>query len=173
MSTKKTVEKAEAKTGVEATPGKPTAKPAAAKKAEKPAEPKVEKVEKVEKVAEPKAEKVEKPVAEAPVAKKAPAKKAPVAAKKEKAQALTDVDKKDVIAKFGKNPQDTGSAAVQIALLTKRINELTNHLKEHKQDKHSRRGLMKLVGQRRGLLNYLEKTDLELFRSLKKELEIR
>ena len=108
----------------------------------------------------------------APKAKKAPAKKA-APAKKEKAQALLDVEKIDVVKMFGKTDVDTGSPAVQIALLTKRINSLTEHLKSHKQDKHSRRGLLKMVGQRRGLLNYLEKTDLELFREIKKRLEIR
>jgi len=122
--------------------------------------------------AKPKAEVAEKKVTEKkPVAKKAPVKSA--APKKEKAQALLDVEIADIVKLYGKTPTDTGSAAVQIALITKRINHLTEHLKTHKQDKHSRRGLMKLVGQRRGLLNYLEKTDLELFRKIKKELEIR
>ena len=114
-------------------------------------------------------EKVAEPKAKAP----AKGKTATVAVKKEKAQALLDVQKAQVVKLYGKTPTDTGSAAVQIALITKRINHLTEHLKTHKQDKHSRRGLMKLVGQRRGLLNYLEKTDLELFRKIKKELEIR
>ena len=110
-------------------------------------------------------------------AKKAPAKpaqKGKVAApKKEKAQALLDVDKAQVVKLYGKTPTDTGSAAVQIALLTKRINHLTEHLKTHKQDKHSRRGLMQMVGQRKALLNYLEKTNLEEFRELKKKLGLR
>jgi len=105
--------------------------------------------------------------------KATPKKKPAAPVKKEKATALLNVEKKDVVTQFGKNAEDTGSAAVQIALITKRINHLTEHLKTHKQDKHSRRGLMKLVGQRRGLLNYLEKTDLELFRKIKKDLDIR
>ena len=85
-----------------------------------------------------------------------------------------DKQKKDeIIKKHAKKEGDTGSPAVQIALLTERINHLTEHLKVHKQDKHSRRGLMKMVGQRKGLLNYLEKTNLEEFRELKKKLGIR
>jgi len=78
-----------------------------------------------------------------------------------------------IIKAYGKKEGDTGSPAVQIALLTERINQLTEHLQVHKQDKHSRRGLMKMVGQRKGLLDYLETTDLELFRELKKKLGIR
>ncbi|MCL2850845.1 MAG: 30S ribosomal protein S15 [Firmicutes bacterium] len=78
-----------------------------------------------------------------------------------------------IVAEFGKAPTDTGSPEVQIALLTARINHLTEHLKIHKQDKHSRRGLMKMVGQRRGLLVYLENKDIESFRTLKTKLGIR
>ena len=68
---------------------------------------------------------------------------------------------------------DTGSPEVQIAILTKRINDLTEHLKFHKKDHHSRRGLLKMVGQRRGLLNYLMKKDIERYRELIKKLGIR
>ena len=81
--------------------------------------------------------------------------------------------KKDIIAKFQRKEGDTGSTEVQIALLSERIKHLTEHLKVHTKDNHTRRGLLKLVGQRKGLLRYLEKTDLEKFRSLKQELGIR
>ena len=81
--------------------------------------------------------------------------------------------KKEIIAKFQRKEGDTGSTEVQIALLTERIKHLTEHLKVHKNDNHTRRGLLKLVGKRKGLLRYLEKTDLEKFRSLKQELGIR
>jgi len=85
-----------------------------------------------------------------------------------------DKQKKDkIIKEHQKKEGDTGSPAVQIALLTERINHLTEHLRTHKQDKHSRRGLMQMVGQRKALLNYLEKTNLEEFRELKKKLGIR
>ena len=83
------------------------------------------------------------------------------------------MDKQKIIAEHRRAEGDTGSPAVQIALLTERIRELTAHLKVHKQDKHSRRGLMQLVGQRKALLNYMQKTDLEGFRELKKKLGIR
>ncbi|MBR1925298.1 MAG: 30S ribosomal protein S15 [Clostridia bacterium] len=82
-------------------------------------------------------------------------------------------NKQDVISKFQRKEGDTGSPEVQIALLTNRIRHLTEHLKVHKKDNHTRRGLLKLVGKRKGLLRYLEKTDLEKFRSLKQELGIR
>lgn len=81
--------------------------------------------------------------------------------------------KADIIKVHQKKEGDTGSAAVQIALLTERINHLTEHLRVHKQDKHSRRGLMQMVGQRKALLNYLEQANLEEFRELKKKLGIR
>lgn len=81
--------------------------------------------------------------------------------------------KKEIIEKHQKAPNDTGSPAVQIALLTERINNLTEHLKANVQDKHSRRGLMQMVSQRKALLRYMEKTDLEAYRALKKELGIR
>ena len=81
--------------------------------------------------------------------------------------------KADTIVRFGKNGQDTGSAEVQIALCTERINELTEHLRSHAKDHHSRRGLLMLVGKRRRMLRYLEKTDLERYRALVKELGLR
>lgn len=86
---------------------------------------------------------------------------------------LTVDQKKEIIAKFGKNEQDTGSPAVQIALLTKRIEELNAHLAVHKKDHHSRRGLLKLVGQRKNLLRYLMEQDIEAYRGLIAELGIR
>lgn len=81
--------------------------------------------------------------------------------------------KAEIIAEFGKNPQDTGSPEVQIALLTERIRELTEHLKTHGKDHHSRRGLFMLVGQRRGLLDYVKKNDIEAYRNLIERLGIR
>lgn len=81
--------------------------------------------------------------------------------------------KQEIIAKFGRTPNDTGSPEVQIALLTARINELTAHLKENQNDHHSRRGLLKMVGQRRGLLAYLKKTDIERYRTLIERLGLR
>ena len=78
-----------------------------------------------------------------------------------------------IIAEYGRKPGDTGSPEVQIAILTARIPELTDHLKEDKKDHHSRRGLLKMVGQRRGLLDYLKKTDLEGYRTLIEKLGIR
>ncbi len=83
------------------------------------------------------------------------------------------MNKQEIIAKFARKEGDTGSTEVQIALLTARISALTEHLKNHPKDNHTRRGLLKLVGKRKGLLNYLEKTDLEKFRALKNELGIR
>ena len=83
-------------------------------------------------------------------------------------------DKKtSIIAEYGRTPGDTGSPEVQVAILTARINELTEHLKVHKKDHHSRRGLLKMVGQRRGLLAYLKKTDIERYRALIEKLGIR
>ena len=81
--------------------------------------------------------------------------------------------KAEIVAEFGKNPQDTGSPEVQIALLTERIRELTEHLKVHQKDHHSRRGLFMLVGQRRGLLDYVKKNDIEAYRALIDKLGIR
>ncbi|APF19237.1 30S ribosomal protein S15 [Caldithrix abyssi] len=87
--------------------------------------------------------------------------------------ALTKDDKSNIITKFGESAQDTGKTEVQIALLTARINYLTDHLRTHKKDHHSRRGLLKLVGQRRRLLNYLIKKDINRYRKVIKELGIR
>ena len=86
---------------------------------------------------------------------------------------LAKDQKSAIIAEYGKTPTDTGSPEVQIALLTTRINELNEHLKVHAKDHHSRRGLLKMVGQRRGLLDYLKKTDLEGYRALIEKLGIR
>ena len=86
----------------------------------------------------------------------------------------TDAEtKKKIIAEYGQGEGDTGSPEVQIALLTHRIKHLTEHLKTHKHDHHSRRGLMLLVGQRRRLLNYVAKTDIERYRSLIERLGLR
>jgi small subunit ribosomal protein S15 len=81
--------------------------------------------------------------------------------------------KKQIIAEYGASEGDTGSAEVQIALLSKRIADLTEHLKTHKHDHHSRRGLLLLVGQRRRLLNYLTKTDINRYRSIIERLGLR
>ena len=81
--------------------------------------------------------------------------------------------KQEIIEKFQRHEGDTGSPEVQIALLTERINHLNEHLKEHKNDHHSRRGLLKMVGQRRGLLNYLKETDIERYRNILNELNLR
>jgi len=83
------------------------------------------------------------------------------------------MNKQEIIAKYGRKEGDTGSPEVQIALLSDRISHLTEHLTAHPKDNHTRRGLLKLVGKRRGLLKYLEKTDIERFRKLKEELGIR
>lgn len=82
-------------------------------------------------------------------------------------------DKKAVVAKYGRNEADTGSPEVQVALLTARINHLTEHLREHKKDHHSRRGLLKMVGQRKGLLNYIKAKDVVKYRELINELGLR
>ena len=87
--------------------------------------------------------------------------------------ALTAEEKQEIVTQFGKSDADTGATEVQIALLTRRINHLTEHLREHKHDHHSRRGLLMLVGQRRRLLNYFQKKDLEGYRSLIRELGLR
>ncbi|HEY8487144.1 MAG TPA: 30S ribosomal protein S15 [Limnochordales bacterium] len=87
--------------------------------------------------------------------------------------ALTREAKQSLIRDFQRHEGDTGSPEVQIALLTHRINELTEHLKVHRKDFHSRRGLYKLIGQRRGLLNYLERTDIERYRQLVERLGLR
>jgi small subunit ribosomal protein S15 len=82
-------------------------------------------------------------------------------------------EKQEIIAKFARAEGDTGSPEVQVALLTKRIAHLTEHLKDHKHDHHSRRGLLMLVGQRRRLLNYLRDKDIDRYRALISELELR
>ena len=76
------------------------------------------------------------------------------------------MEKNEIIAKFATHEGDTGSPEVQIALLTQRINHLNEHLKQHKQDNHSRRGLLKMVGKRRGLLDYLKAKDIERYRAI-------
>ena len=86
---------------------------------------------------------------------------------------MTTERKAEIIKEYGRTPNDTGSPAVQVALLTERINVLTEHLKENKKDHHSRRGLLKMVGKRRGLLDYLKKNDLEGYRALIAKLGIR
>lgn len=86
---------------------------------------------------------------------------------------LTAEQKKEVIEQYATHPGDTGSPEVQIAILTKRIVILTEHLKEHKKDHHSRRGLLKMVGQRRNMLDYLRRTDVERYRTLGARLGLR
>jgi small subunit ribosomal protein S15 len=86
---------------------------------------------------------------------------------------LTKEKKTEVIGKFASHEGDTGSPEVQVALLTARINDLTEHLRTHRKDHHSRRGLLMLVGQRRRLLNYLNRQDVERYRSLVQELGLR
>lgn len=81
--------------------------------------------------------------------------------------------KNEIIEKYKMHEGDTGSPEVQIAILTQRINELNEHLKVHKNDNHSRRGLLKMVGKRRGLLNYLTKVDIERYRSIVSKLGLR
>ena len=86
---------------------------------------------------------------------------------------LTKEEKQEVITKFGASDKDTGSTDVQIALITKRINFLTEHFKQHKKDHNSRRGLLKLVGQRRKLLKYLKRVNLEKYRNILEQLNLR
>ena len=86
---------------------------------------------------------------------------------------LTKEDTAKIVKKYGKSATDTGSSEVQVALLTERITYLTEHLKTHKHDHHSRRGLLMLVGQRRRLLDYFAKKDLEGYRALIKKLGLR
>lgn len=86
---------------------------------------------------------------------------------------ITTERKAEIIKEYGRTPNDTGSSEVQVALLTERINVLTEHLKENKKDHHSRRGLLKMVGKRRGLLDYLKRTDLEGYRALIAKLGLR
>ena len=93
--------------------------------------------------------------------------------RKEGEKMITKEKKAELVAKYGRKPGDTGSPEVQVALLTERIVELTEHLKSNPKDHHSRRGLLMMVGQRRGLLDYLKKTDLNGYRALIEKLGIR
>ena len=86
---------------------------------------------------------------------------------------MTKERKQEIINSFKRDDKDTGSSEVQIALLTERIQELTEHLKVHPKDNHSRRGLLKMVGKRRNLLNYLAKKDLEKYREIAQKLSLR
>jgi small subunit ribosomal protein S15 len=86
---------------------------------------------------------------------------------------LTQERKQELIAQFGDGPADTGRTEVQVAMLTERINQLNEHLRAHKKDHHSRRGLLMLVGRRRRFLNYLQHEDLERYRALIRELGLR
>jgi small subunit ribosomal protein S15 len=86
---------------------------------------------------------------------------------------LTQDRKREIIERFGEGSADTGNTRVQIALLTARINDLTEHLRTHRKDHHSRRGLLMLVGKRRRLLNYLQRHDLDVYRELIRELGLR
>jgi small subunit ribosomal protein S15 len=86
---------------------------------------------------------------------------------------LTAEAKRDIVARHGRGDGDTGSTEVQVALLTARINDLTQHLREHRKDHHSRRGLLMLVGNRRRLLKYLQRADIDRYRSLIRELGLR
>ena len=87
--------------------------------------------------------------------------------------ALTKEVKNNIIKKYARDEKDTGSPEVQIALLTERISELTEHLKAHKNDNHSRRGLLKMIGKRRNLLNYLAEKDINRYREIVKKLNLR
>ena len=87
--------------------------------------------------------------------------------------ALTKERKEEIVKKYARSEGDTGSAEIQIALLTEEIKELTEHLKEHKKDHHSRRGLLKKVGQRRSMQEYLKKTDINRYRELIASLGLR
>ena len=86
---------------------------------------------------------------------------------------MTKERKQEIINQFKREENDTGSSEVQIALLTERINELTEHLKVHKKDNHSRRGLLQMVGKRRNLLNYLAKKDVNRYREIVEKLNLR
>jgi small subunit ribosomal protein S15 len=86
---------------------------------------------------------------------------------------VTQERKRELIAQFGSGENDTGKSEVQVALLTERINDLTEHLRSHKKDHHSRRGLLMLVGKRRRLLNYLQRSDVDRYRALIAELNLR
>lgn len=86
---------------------------------------------------------------------------------------ISKEQKEQIVADYGRTPGDTGSPEVQIAILTARINDLTDHFKSNPKDHHSRRGLLKMVGQRRGMLAYLKKTDIERYRTLIAKLGLR
>ena len=86
---------------------------------------------------------------------------------------MTKERKQEIIETYRRDDSDTGSSEVQIALLTERIKELTEHLKVHQKDNHSRRGLLKMVGKRRSLLNYLAKKDINRYREIKEKLKLR
>ena len=86
---------------------------------------------------------------------------------------MTAEEKQEIVTRFGRDATDTGRTEVQIALLTHRINHLTEHVRAHKHDHHTRRGLLMLVGRRRRFLNYLQKTDLDGYRRLVRELGLR
>ena len=86
---------------------------------------------------------------------------------------ISSEKKQEIVAEFGKDAKDTGSPEVQVAILTARIQELQEHFNKHPKDHHSRRGLLKMVGQRRGLLAYLKKIDIERYRSLIERLGLR
>lgn len=90
-----------------------------------------------------------------------------------KVNSMTKAEKTEIIQKYARHEGDTGSPEVQIAVLSKRISDLTKHLRENKKDHHSRRGLLKMVGQRRSLLNYLIKIDIERYRAIVAELGLR
>jgi small subunit ribosomal protein S15 len=86
---------------------------------------------------------------------------------------LTTEAKREIVDRYGRDQQDTGSTEVQVALLTARINDLTQHLREHRKDHHSRRGLLMLVGKRRRLLKYLQSSDIDRYRQLIQQLGLR
>ena len=86
---------------------------------------------------------------------------------------ITAQRKRELVSRFGRSDSDTGATQVQVALLTDRINDLTEHLRAHSKDHHSRRGLLKMVGRRRRLLRYLQRTDLDGYRALVRELGLR
>jgi len=86
---------------------------------------------------------------------------------------MTNEEKLEIIKKYGTNEKDSGRTEVQTALITKRINDLTSHFEAHKKDHHSRRGLLMMVGKRRRLLDYLKRKDIERYRTIIKELNIR
>ncbi len=87
--------------------------------------------------------------------------------------ALAASEKSEIVSSYGRDTKDTGSPEVQVAILTKRINELTSHFKEHAKDHHSRRGLLKMVSRRRKLLDYLKRTDYKVYKSLIEKLGLR